>query len=357
MKSSKIITKIKTNIIKVGEYRFTSDGIFAIKPIKPAAREGYIMVPEFQTTSDYLYARSDYKMNDDSALQKLINNNFIINTGIKNLIFKTGGLDVQASYNEYKFYRQLTDKRKYDSENLPIEDNVSVNENDCLKFAECLTFANQTFNKEKFNEMLKANEGPPILKSYNTNTAFGATEKDEDNIQIVKQVNQNEKNNLAIPKDGESYAIVRKKVVFDKAPYHIAFVLYTNANVNITLEAEADNQNNYQPKFCFYDINPQGYTFHRRWSGELYKNDASENGINRYDSLYNNGETIVLKSNLNNVFIESNKPANKKTKNTNIAESNILTKKRRIGGKSKKLKLKKTIRKIKIKMKTKQSRI
>ena len=33
-------TKIKTNIIKVGEYRFSKDGTFAIKPVKPPKQVG-----------------------------------------------------------------------------------------------------------------------------------------------------------------------------------------------------------------------------------------------------------------------------------------------------------------------------
>ena len=323
-------TKIKTNIIKSGEYRFIKDGTFAIKPIKPPNQVGYTMVAEFQTTSDYLYVRSDYKINQDSALQNLINTDFIIKTGITKLTVKLGGLDVQSDYNEYKFYRPLKDERTYDSKGLPKEDYVSINENDCLKFGECLTFMNQTLDKNKFDELLRAETGPPMLQS-NTNTPFGATENDKDNIKILKEINKNDKDNFAVPKNGESYAIVRKKLVLDKSQYHIAFVLYTHNNVNITLEAEADNRNDYQPKFCFYDTNPEGYTFHRRWSGELFKNDTSTTGSDRYNSLYNNGETIVLKTNLDNIITEINKK-NKLPSNT----QNTVYKKRRYGGTIKK---------------------
>jgi hypothetical protein len=323
-------TKIKTNIIKSGEYRFIKDGTFAIKPIKPPTQVGYNMVTEFQTTSDYLYVRSDYKMNQESALQNLINNNFIIKTGITKLTVKLGGLDVQSDYNEYKFYRPLKDERTYDSKGFPKEDYVSINENDCLKFGECLTFMNQTLDKNKFDELLRAETGPPMLQS-NTNKPFGATENDKDNIKILKEINKNDKDNFAVPKNGESYAIVRKKLVLDKSQYHIAFVLYTHNNVNITLEAEADNRNDYQPKFCFYDTNPEGYTFHRRWSGELFKNDTSTTGSDRYNSLYNNGETIVLKTNLDNIITEINKK-NKLPSNT----QNTVYKKRRYGGTIKK---------------------
>ena len=338
-------TKIKTNIIKFGEYSFSKDRVFAIKPVKPPKQVGYNMVAEFQTTSDYLYVRSDYKINQDSALQNLINHNFIIKTKIIQLTVKLSGLDIQTDYNEYKFYRPLKDERTYDSKGFPKEDNVSINENDCLKFGECLTFMNQTFDKNKFNELLRAETGPPMLQST-TDKAFGATIYDKDNIEILKKITRNEKNNLAIPKNGETYAIVRKTVVSDKSPYHIAFVLYTHNNVNITLEAEADNRNDYQPKFCFYDTNPDGYTFHRRWSGELFKNDTSEAGSNRYNSLYNNGETIVLKTNVNNIITE----INKKTKPTSDIQNNLY-KKRRKGGTFKKRKCYKPKKKITIRYK------
>jgi hypothetical protein len=339
-------TKIKTNIIKSGEYRFIKDGTFAIKPIKPPNQVGYNMVAEFQTTSDYLYVRSDYKINQDSALQNLINNKFIINTGTPKLTVKLGGRDVQSDYNEYKFYRPLKDERIYDPQGFPKEDMVSLNENDCLKFGECLTFMNQTFDKNKFNELLRAETGPAMLQST-TETPFGATSNDKDNIKILNEINKNDKNNFAIPKNGESYAIVRKKIVTGKSPYHIAFVLYTHNNVNITLEAEADNRNDYQPKFCFYDTNPDGYTFHRRWSGELFKNDTSEEGSDRYNSLYNNGETIVLKTNLDNIITEINKK-NKTPSNT----QNSIAKKRRTGGTiKKKKKTSKTKKKVNIRYK------
>ena len=116
---------------------------------------------------------------------------------------------------------------------------------------------------------------------------------------------KDKKNNLAVPTNGESYAIVRKKIFSGNAPYHIAFVLYTQNNVNITLEAEADNKNDYTPKFGFYDITPNGKTFHRRWSAEMYKDSTDLDKQFRYNVLYNNGETIVLKTRkLNDIIKE-----------------------------------------------------
>ena len=340
--------KIITNIIKSGEYRFTNDGIFAIKPVKPAPVPGYIMTPEFQTTSDYLYIRNDYKIDPNTALYNLINNGFIIKTNTVNLTMKKGGLDIIASYDEYMFNRPLIDERTYDINGLPINDAISINENDCLKFGECLTFANQTLDKSQFDTMLKAPTNPPVLQSNISNKPFGATEYDEDNIKILKTIPPNEKNNFAVPKNGDSYAIVRKKIISNSAPYHIAFVLYTGNNVNITLEAEADNRNYYQPKFCFYDINPNGNTFHRRWSGELYKNATDEYGKSRYNTLYSNGETIVLKSrNISDVIKEMDYDKLKKSPNSLIRLS--ITKKTK-GGRIYKIKKKRyTLKNKKVK--------
>ena len=289
--------KIQTNIIKFGEYTFTKDGIFAIKPIKPIIAD-FVTSAELQTTSDFLYIRSDYiesnGINMNTALGNLLTNRFIVTTGNKpTLMFKRGGLDMPSVYTEYTFYRPLVDKRSYTKDGV-IDDNISINENDCLKFGECLTVASQTGDKNKFNSMVKANSNPSVLYSSANNTQFGETDKK--NIKIAKSTDSSNKNNFAVPLNGESYAIIRTKLLKNSAPYHIAFVLYTHESVNITLEAEADNGNDYQPKFCFYDINSTGYTFHRRWSAELYKDAIDENGMNRYNSLYNNGETVVLGS-------------------------------------------------------------
>jgi hypothetical protein len=285
--------KVKTNIIKTGKYRFIKDATFAIKPTA-----GEDEVPEFQTNSNNLYIVKDYIIDANSALSNLIAGEFIIkkNSDIELTMKLPGGLDIVKKYDEYEFHRPLKDEREYHKNGEVIDDDVSLNENDCLKFGECLTVANKTNEMTLFNEKLKAQYSPYVLESKTNEMPFGATVKDADNIKILKTIPDNEKNNYAVPNNGESYAIVRKKLIKKRAPYHISFVLYTHEGVNITLEAEADNRNNYQPKFCFYDINSDGYTFHRRWSAELYKNATDPPGIDRYNTLYNNGETIVLKS-------------------------------------------------------------
>jgi hypothetical protein len=297
IKSTHTKPKIETNIVKIGEYTFTKDGVFAIKPIKPII-PGYITSAELQTTSNFLYIRSDYvtskSIDMNTALGKLFTNGFIVATGkTPTLVFKRGGLDMPSLYTEYKFYRPLKDERVYVND-IPTDDDISINENDCLKFGECLTVASQTGDKSRFNNMVQANTNPSVLQSSTTDKQFGETDKT--NIKIAKETVPGKKNNFAVPQNGQSYAIIRTKLIDNSAPYHIAFVVYTHASVNITLEAEADNGNDYQPKFCFYDTEPSGHTFHRRWSAELYKDAIDENGINRYNMLYNNGETIVLAS-------------------------------------------------------------
>jgi hypothetical protein len=95
-------------------------------------------------------------------------------------------------------------------------------------------------------------------------------------------------NDAAIPNQGELYAIVRTKSIRNRSSYHIAYVIYSDDRINITIEAEADNETQYQPKFCLYDKNPLGNTFHKRWTGELYKRS------DRVNYLYKNGVTVVL---------------------------------------------------------------
>ena len=250
-------------------------------------------------------------------------------------------------YKKYKFYRSLRDLRKFNKKGKEI--GVSLNENDCLKFAESISMAYQNNNnpKDLFDQMIKADESPSALKMTN-NVLFGdeSYEKNIENLKIISV-----KNDYAIPTQGELYTIVNKIIketdvenmiinYFDEddfkrrgltkeldisngvldsmkttmtykiiektnPPYHVAFVIYTHNGVNITLEAEADNESDYLPKFCFYDTDPSGLTFHKRWSGKLdyimskseeefrFDNDGNKE---RYETLYNNAETIVLHS-------------------------------------------------------------
>ena len=221
---------IQTNIKKYGKYRFTLDGLFAIEPL---IIPGYEEL--FQTDSIYLYIKSDIVSNilsENSPLANMINNKIIILDELeptKQLTMKFSGLDVVNSYNKYIFHRKLMDERKYtiDDEgnnNPDYDDNKSLNENDCLKFGECMTIANQTGDINRFNQMIKQTESEPVLEFKNlSNKQFG--ESDKLNMKFLKEIPNSGKNNNAIPEKGESYAIVRKKETYGEAPYHIAFVL------------------------------------------------------------------------------------------------------------------------------------
>jgi hypothetical protein len=285
---SRKILSDKTQLAKIGRYLFTKDKIFGIQPIPE--RNKYA---EYQIYSTDLYVLDEYviyMMESGSALANLIIAGIIVYEGKVDI--RRGGLDIR--YRIYRFYKQLSDERKYTEDGLPdYEDSTSVNENDCLKFGECLTFANQTLNKPLMERLLKTDKSPPVLQTVHTGKIFG--ESDKKNVTLLKDLRESETDNYAVPVSGQCYAIVRKKIA-KNTPYHIAFVLHTHAGVNITLEAEADNGADYQPRFCLYDINPDGNTFHKNWSAELYKTSSEEDDRVRYDALYNNGMTIVLKS-------------------------------------------------------------
>lgn len=308
---------IQTNIKKYGKYRFTPDGLFAIEPVITPGD-----IPSFQTDSIYLYIKTEFVsniLNENSPLANMINNKIIILDELeqtKQLTMKFSGLDVVNSYNKYIFHRKLMDDRKYtidnEGKNVPDSDDItSLNENDCLKFGECMTTVNQTGDINRFNQMIKLGESDPVLEFKNSsNVKFG--ESDKLNMKFLKQIPKTEKNNNAIPEKGESYAIVRKKEVDEKSPYHIAFVLYTHQNINITLEAAADQGNEYYPRFCFYDINPNGLTFHKFNSTEEYLN----------------GETIVLKTRDINTIL--------KEIDDEIAKNNMNNSKKRKFGSGKK---------------------
>lgn len=258
---------VKSDIKKSGNYRFTPDRLFAIE----------------NSDSIYLYILKDKlsEITESSALSNLMKNNFIVLDDLeptKSVTMKIGGLDITNVYNKYKFHRPLLDKRKYDENGKVDYKDKSMNENDCLQFGECMTIANQTGDMDRFNTVIQSKSTPSVLQFKNLeNKNFG--ESDKLNIKFLKEIPESEKNENAIPENGETYAIVRKDIIEDSAPFHIAFVLYRHNNINITLEASADSGAEYYPRFSFYDINLNGLNFHRRFSQH-----------------YTNGETIVLKT-------------------------------------------------------------
>lgn len=264
--------KIKSNIKSTGKYRFTPDGLFAI---------------DYKTNnSEYLYIKKDEVANilsNSSALSNLMNHYFIVVDDLeptKILTMRRSGLDIPDTYHKYKFYRKLIDQRKYDENGKLVDPNdPSLNENDCLRFSECISIASQKPDMNPFNALIQNDDYPPVLRVSRSDKEKQFGQSDKLNIGLLKQIPETEKNNYAIPSNGQSYAIVRKKIIDDSAPFHIAFVLYTHQDINITLEASADAGNEYYPKFGFYDTNPDGFTFHKLLS-----------------THYTNGETIVLES-------------------------------------------------------------
>jgi hypothetical protein len=275
----------------VENYVFTNDLNFAIKPLRPTffITDEDLVIP-YQSESEYLFINTKYhdKLDSTSPLKKFIENGLIIkasNTTIpintqKNFkkTKKTNAKKTTAveRYYKYKFYKTLTDKREYNVNTVidTEENHAKINENDCLKFSECLTYVDQTNTMTNLEDMLIASENPPVLRSKVSKVKFGEHSDEEKNATILNDIDAKHKNHHAIPKMGESYGIVVKpKTKYEGPPYHIAFVLYTNNDVNITLEAFADRKDKYLPRFGFYDTNPNGYTFHRYYSGEIYAID------------------------------------------------------------------------------------
>jgi hypothetical protein len=320
-------TKTKTNIKGLGKkYRFTPDGLFAIEPnLNP----GFVTAE--QNDSKYLYIKTDKIdeiLNSNSALSNLIKNEFIVLDILektKKLKMVVSGLDMEYTYNKYIFHRPLIDKRKYSKKGVVNSNDKSLNENDCLKFGECMTVMSQKPDMNRFNTMIQSDTSPPVLQySSLKNKQFG--ESDELNIELLSKIPESKKNNNAIPENGESYAIVRSEIVEKSAPYHIAFVLYRHDNINITLEASADAGNEYYPRFGFYDTNSDGLTFH-----------------NLFSKHYTNGETVVLKRrNIDTVLNEIDKEISEKNAEKNEEPS---SKKRKITGGKKKISNKKKISK------------
>jgi len=215
-------------------------------------------------------------------------------------------------FTAYRFFRPLEDSMNFSKSGKVLKtalkpmipdkpDPIIKNENDCLKFGEAMGIAIRSGDIDYVIRHLQTDETDPELCVINKPTMlFG--DDDDKNINLYKKARSID--NEAIPNPGEAYAIVRREIVAKRAPYHIAFVIYQENGINITLEAEADAAREYLPRFAFYDTNPNGYTFHKRWAGllpgddEEFEEDDEDTGTTyittRHRGLYNNGHTIVL---------------------------------------------------------------
>lgn len=256
-----------TQFKKKGEFVVTNDGAFAIRPEK---YEEFVSFA--QRDSIGLYIRSGLQL-VDSPLKRLIDKGFLVSDGkLHTIVRKSDGLDVASRYERYEFFRPLVDKRKYLGYRQPVENVRRINENDCLKFAESISVASSTLKKTLFNRLIRLESSPCVYQAKDVPLLFG--ESDLKNRRLLGKISVT--NGKAFPSPGEAYAIVRKEIVVGSAPYHIAYVLYSNNGVNITLEANADDGAEYYPRFGLYD---HVKTFHKL-----------------FVDMYSNGTTIVLQS-------------------------------------------------------------
>ena len=268
-----------TQFKKNGEFVVTNDGAFAIRP------EQYVDFISFtQRDSIGLYIRDGLQL-VDSPLKRLIDRKFIVSDGKLHKITRSPG-----NYYRYTFFRPLIDKRKYLGPHQPIDDDTRVNENDCLKFAESISVASNTLKKTVFNKLIRSNSSPCVYQAKEVPLLFG--ESDLKNRKMLTKIAITD--HSVFPSAGESYAIVRRELVMGSAPFHIAFVLYSNNGANITLEANADDGPEYFPRFGFYDSKK---TFHK-----LFVN------------LYANGITVALQSRPVDDFLSEFAAENNKTR-------------------------------------------
>lgn len=126
-----------------------------------------------------------------------------------------------------------------------------LNPNDCLQFAESMS-----------SGILGYSEAECIFKEKYSNLKFGHSDKL--NIDIAKN-RGNILNENANPNVGEAYAIVRKKVVEGKGPYHIGYVLFKDGDTNITLEANAGSPDLEHPVFDMYSTTNPTLSWHSRY--------------------------------------------------------------------------------------------
>jgi hypothetical protein len=252
--------------------------------------------------SESLFIRQDTPIREDSPLFTLIHDGFIKKVSEnKKFIGKVGGINIpicdSSLYDEYQFMREL-------KESAPEPDT----ENDCLHFAEFLAAETSGISQVKGRSIFPYQYEESVLGSI-YGTIFG--ESNEGNMEMLDTIPDEEKNDFAVPKEGEVYAIIRKgyKEGDTISPYHIAFVIYSHEGLNITLEAaalpEGDPRQSVLPQFSFYDTVPRGRTFHKKMV-----------------KVYFDGETIVLQTRDPAILIKQiTKEITKKNRNTRRSKS------------------------------------
>jgi hypothetical protein len=256
---------------KETEFVFTEDHMFGLEVINT------------DFGSHYLYINIEANI-EDSPLKQFIDEGFIIQVPEDDNFDKQNAMetdqdvdlsepimlqyqvrrgeyaDIEGGYYKYRFHRTLMDYRYNEKGKRVPENEDLLNENDCLNFGECSTGKYMGLEKENI-QMFPYRYGTSILEEKETGMPFGVS--DEDNINILKSVPPTKMDIYAIPEPGECYAIVRRE--FRPAfMYHIAFCIYKDDDINITLEACADHGREYMPLFQFYDRNPNGVNFYTK---------------------------------------------------------------------------------------------
>lgn len=282
-------TSLLVDMKRNGRFTTINKGNFAIRP-----RDGDDgNDPEEQTYSPDLYIKDGFVLDESSPLKKFMN---------IGLIVESSSVPTKTGFTAHRFFRPLVDSMNYDeNDNERHEalkpkkkskpDPAISNENDCLKFGEAMGIAIRNGEMDYVIDHLQTDTtDPEVCLRENSDILFG--EGVMKNQKLYKKAGPID--NDAIPEPGQSYAIVRRKSKRNEkgdtsADYHIAFVIYQEGGINITLEAEANAGREYLPHFAFYDTSPNGYTFHKRWAAHL-PGDTTE----RMEALYSNGNTIVL---------------------------------------------------------------
>ena len=137
-------------------------------------------------------------------------------------------------------------------------------DNDCLQFAESLAKGIVHYRSEEC-----------VYRVKGSKRVFGDT--DRKNIELAIKYKENDK---AVPKKGQSYAIVRTNLLEamkkeDVPPFHIAHVLAEDGIHRITLEADAGSVLR-KPVFGIYSaLSSDSTTFHKLYKDIYGKHHAA----------------------------------------------------------------------------------